>query len=1162
MINLNDFIDELASRGVALSTDGEQLRIRARQGVLTPDLRERISKRKSELLALLRDRDTTAPAVAFPRIVADPAHRHEPFPLTDIQHAYWIGRGDLMELGNIAVHVYVEIEHDGLDVSGLNGALQALIRRHDMLRMVIDANGEQRVLASVPDYRIDVTEFQENEADAVNMHLEEVRELMSHQVLETGKWPLFDIRATRYGGKKARLHISLDILMADLWSLFRLFSEWRQLYDDVGATLPPLDISFRDYVLAEKSLEETPLYQACRSYWVNRIDQLPPAPELPLAKPPGSIKSPRFKRRSYELDKDAWGRIRKIAGGLGMTPSGLLLSAFAEVLAGWCKSPRFTLNLTLFNRLPMHPQVNSLIGDFTSTILLAIDNSASDSFEERARRIQKRLYADMEHRYFNGVRVLRELSQRRSGLPGAAMPVVFSSALGLGLVDDESVVATQLGGQLGNVVYTITQTPQVWIDHQVFENDGALRFNWDVLEELFPADLIDGMFRSYCDLLRSLADGSEVWGSNRVVALPVTQRELRERANDTAVAESHALLHELVNSQALRSPQAEAVVDGRRRMSYGELTTESARLAHRLRALGARPNALVAVVLDKGWEQIVAVLGILNSGAAYLPIDPDWPAARRNQVLAHGEADIVVTRTDLRDRIAWPEGITLVCVDDASPANLSGGPLPALQKPGDLAYVIYTSGSTGAPKGVAIEHQAVVNTVLDINRRFRVSHEDRVLAVSALGFDLSVYDIFGILSAGGKVVLPDSVEGKDAAHWCDLVDRENITLWNSVPALLQMLIDYLEGSGRGVDAAPRLILLSGDWVPLSLPERIRSLWKNPQVISLGGATEASIWSIYYPIDTISSEWHSVPYGKPLANQCFFVLNDRLDSCPDWVPGQLYIGGMGLARGYWRDDENTRQSFIAHPVTNERLYRTGDMGRYLPDGNIEFLGRADYQVKIKGYRIELGEIEATLRANPRVKDAVVSAVGEPHGDKRLVAYVVLNQTYRGFPVGGVGSGAGDDKEIASIRQFLADRLPIYMVPGTFMLLDRIPLTRNGKVDRKTLPEPTSVRGDVAASAMPRNGDEAKMAQLFASTLKLKSVGIHDSFFELGGDSLLATRLVANTGRTFGIELHLRDLFKGPSVAEFAARVAELKRSPVRQTARSGPDAAAQEEEGDL
>ncbi len=1162
MTDLNEFIDELAHQGVALASDGEQLRIRARQGVLTPELRIRISERKTELLALLRDRDSNASAAVFPQIVADAANSFAPFPLTDIQHAYWVGRGDLLELGNIGVHAYIEIENNDLDVHRLSGALSSLIRRHAMMRMVIDTNGEQRVLESVPDYCIDVTQFPEDATDAANTHLEAIRELMSHQILATGTWPLFDIRATRYKGSKVRLHISLDILMADLWSLFRFFSEWRQLYDNARAVLPPLDISFRDYVLAEKSLEDASFYQAARAYWMNRLDQLPPGPDLPLAKQPAAITAPRFVRYSYELNKDSWESVCKIAGGLGITPSGLLLSAFAEVLMTWSKSPRFTLNLTLFNRLPMHPQVNSLIGDFTSTILLAIDISDSISFEERARRIQKRLYADLEHRIYSGVRVLRELSKRRAGLPGAAMPVVFSSALGLGMMEGKGVVMTQLGGQLGEVVYTITQTPQVWIDHQVFGNEGALRFNWDVLEELFPAGMIGDMFQSYCELLRRLATDSVVWGLEHTVPLPVSQRDLRDRANDTVDIESHALLHELVFAQTQCNPQAEAVIDGRRRMTYAELTAESSRLARRLRSLGARPNSLVAVVLDKGWEQIVAVLGVLNSGATYLPIDPKWPTARRAHLLAHGDVRIVVTCADLRKRLAWPEGIALVCIDDVGPDEPGVEPLPSRQQPGDLAYVIYTSGSTGTPKGVAIEHRAAVNTILDINRRFGVSREDRVLAVSALGFDLSVYDIFGILAAGGKIVLPNREDDKDAAHWWDLVQKENVTLWNSVPALCQMLIDYLDAYGRNTDSALRLVLLSGDWIPVSLPERIRSLKRDVRIISLGGATEAAIWSIYYPIDSLNPQWSSIPYGAPLANQRFHVLDERLNSRPDWVSGQLYIGGAGLARGYWGDEEKTRSSFIMHPVTGERLYRTGDMGRYLPDGNIEFLGRADDQVKVNGYRIELGEIEAVLKANPQVKDAVVCALGDAHAKSRLVAYVVSNRTYDGFPGGGVIGDVGEGSKSVLLTQYLSGHLPAYMVPGTFIFLDRIPLTSNGKVDRKALPEPNLPGGDAAADTLPRNQDEEQLEKLFASMLRVKSVGIRDSFFELGGDSLLATRLVASVGRMYNIELHLRDLFNGPTVAEFAARVSELKASAKNCTTKSQPDPVTQEEEGDL
>ena len=1158
MTNLDDFIEELARLGVMLVADGGQLRIRARQGVLTPDLRERISERKSGLLALLHERSKSVSTADLPQIVPDLARRHEPFPLSDIQHAYWVGRGDLMELGNIAVHAYIEIEHDGLDVTRLNDALNALIRRHDMLRMVIDTDGEQRVLASVPDYRIAVAAFGEDQTDTAAIHLDKTRAELSHQILLTGQWPLFDVRATRYGGNRVRLHISLDILMADLWSLFRFFSEWRQLYDSADAVLPPLDITFRDYVLAEKSLEASPFFQTSRAYWQGRLDQLPAAPELPLATPPASIARPRFVRRSHELDRESWNRLKKTASSTDVTPSGLLLSVFAEVLARWSRSPRFTLNLTLFSRLPLHPQVNSLIGDFTSTILLAIDNSGSGGFGDRARRIQERLYADMEHRFYSGVRVLRDLSQRRAGLPGAAMPVVFSSALGLGTLEDESVAATRLGGHLGDVVYTITQTPQVWIDHQVFENDGALCFNWDVLEELFPPGLIDEMFGAYCDLLQRLAADDKAWKTDVMPSVPQSQLTVRKHANATETETSDGLLHELVFAQARRRPRAEAVVDGRRRLTYGELVTESCRLARQLQAFGAKPNGLVAVVLDKGWEQAVAVLGILNSGAAYLPVDPDLPVARRKQLLAHGEVSVVVTRLDIRDRLEWPAGITLVCVDDASLGALSGEPLPARQQPDDLAYVIFTSGSTGVPKGVAIEHRAVVNTLRDINARFGVTQEDRVLAVSALGFDLSVYDIFGVLSAGGTVVLPDASDNKDAAHWWSLVRRENVTLWNSVPVLFQMLIDHLVDTGKDAACSLRLALLSGDWIPPSLPGRARSLWKDLHVVSLGGATEASIWSICYPIHDVQSSWSSIPYGKPLANQRFHVLDESLRPCPDWVTGELYIGGMGLARGYWKDEMKTRSCFITHPVSGERLYRTGDLGRYLPDGNIEFLGRADSQVKINGHRVELGEIESILRTHPLVKDAVVNASGETRGEKRLMAYVVPNRGPGDAHGAGAARVSEADGEMASIRQFLAERLPSYMVPVAYMFIDRIPLTTNGKVDRKALPEPSRADKRPSANAAPRTRDEERMARLFASTLRLDSLGIHDSFFELGGDSLLATRLVANACKTFGAELHLRDLFKGPTVAEFAARMSELKTNAPHRSGAPELDMATQEE----
>ncbi|HVR98014.1 MAG TPA: amino acid adenylation domain-containing protein, partial [Thermoanaerobaculia bacterium] len=417
----------------------------------------------------------------------------------------------------------------------------------------------------------------------------------------------------------------------------------------------------------------------------------------------------------------------------------------------------------------------------------------------------------------------------------------------------------------------------------------------------------------------------------------------------------------------------------------------AARLGHRLRELGARPNRLVAVVMEKGWEQVVAVLGILKSGAAYLPIDATLPRERIWHLLEQGEVEWAVTQPWIDEGLEWPAAVGRLRIEPAEEAG-DVAPLSPVQTADDLAYVIFTSGSTGAPKGVMIDHRGALNTIVDVNRRFGVTPEDRVLGLSALNFDLSVYDVFGLLAAGGALVLPEPLALRDPARWRELILAERVTLWNTVPALMEMLVHHAselaEPAAAGL-APLRLALLSGDWIPLSLPERIRGLASQAEVVSLGGATEASIWSILFPIGAVDPAWPSIPYGRPMVNQTFHVLDERLEPCPVWVPGQLHISGIGLAKGYWRDEEKSRASFFTHPRTGERLYRTGDLGRYLPDGDIELLGREDLQVKVQGHRIELGEIEAALTQCPLVRTAVVAAPGRERGQRRLVAYVVLD-----------------------------------------------------------------------------------------------------------------------------------------------------------------------------
>ncbi|MCC3419236.1 MAG: AMP-binding protein, partial [Microcoleus sp. PH2017_07_MST_O_A] len=493
-------------------------------------------------------------------------------------------------------------------------------------------------------------------------------------------------------------------------------------------------------------------------------------------------------------------------------------------------------------------------------------------------------------------------------------------------------------------------------------------------------------------------------------------------------------IHELFEFQVERSPDAIAVIFEGKQLTYQDLNSQANQLAHYLKTVGVGPEVLVAACVERSLEMVVGLLGILKAGGAYVPLDPHYPANRLAFMLEHSQTPVLLTQQHLVESLPSHQA-RVICLD----GNLETVDRSREENPDsgvtsdNLAYVIYTSGSTGQPKGVAIEHRGAVNTLLDINQRFEVGAGDRVLALSSLSFDLSVYDIFGLLAAGGTVVIPQVSATPDPAHWVDLIVQAQVTIWNSAPALMQMLVDYAAVHSKDLSSSLRLVLLSGDWIPLTLPDQIKNLvsrWVSesldldiepqlsragvqpgqcldsssqldesliPAVIGLGGATEASIWSILYPIETIDPTWKSIPYGGSMTNQHFYVLDEAMEPCQEGVVGELYIGGIGLARCYWRDEEKTSKRFITHPHTGDRLYCTGDLGSYLPDGNIEFIGRIDHQVKIRGFRIELGEIEAVLGQHPDVQVAVVAAQEDVPGQKRsIAAYVVSKVTAERIP----------------------------------------------------------------------------------------------------------------------------------------------------------------------
>ena len=918
------------------------------------------------------------------RLVPDAARRNEPFPLTDVQHAYWIGRDQGLLLGGVGCFSYVELDIPDCDPDRLSTAVNLLVQRHDMLRAVILENGSQRILPEVAPLHIDVEDFSDLSPERRREALSAKRENLSHQTLPVDRAPLFDIRASRLDDRRTRLHIGLDLLIADAWSAVILARELAALHNDPQALPPAPELSFRDYVLAERRLRQKPAYAEDLAYWRERADDLPPGPELPLARTPKSAERPRFTRRTGRLNPKAWERLKRRAAEADLTPSALLLAAFAEVLAFWSKTPRFTITLTLFQRRALHEDVNAIVGDFTSLLLVETERRADQSFSDFAGKLQGRLWRDMEHQSVSGVEVVRRLAETRKGTLLGFAPVVFTSGLPLSRTGDAFRPPEAFPFQ---PVYAVSQTPQTWLDHQVFEFDGRLVFSWDANEALFPDGLLDDMFAAYKRLLRLLAADNAVWPAAAPDLLPKRQRELRRRCNATQQTFPDRSLHRLFFDQAGRRPDRPAIITPERRISHGELKASAERLALLLRRRGAKPGERIAVVMDKGWEQAVAVLGVCLAGAAYLPIDPALPRERMALLFSDSGAALALTQSWRAGRL--PEGVEGLAVDalirdDALPGDALDDRFDRTD-PGDPAYVIYTSGSTGRPKGVVVSHRAAVNTILDINRRFNVTEADRVLCVSNLNFDLSVYDIFGLLAAGGCVVMGREDDTRDPAGRLALMRRAGVTLWNSVPALMQMLLDHLE---ERPEEAPRLrlALLSGDWIPPSTPARLKALQHDVTVAALGGATEAGVWSNFYVTNGPEPGWDTVPYGRPLANQRYCILDAFMRDRPDWVPGRLYIAGTGLAEGYLNDPKKTAAAFVRRPETDERLYNTGDFGRLRPDGRIEFLGREDARVKINGHRIELGDVEAAMRRCDGVGEAAAVVVNHD-GAPRLAGFVV-------------------------------------------------------------------------------------------------------------------------------------------------------------------------------
>ncbi|WP_328634731.1 non-ribosomal peptide synthetase [Streptomyces sp. NBC_00356] len=1029
-----------------------------------------------------------------------------PYPLTDVQRAYLLGRQDGTPLGGTGCHMTFEFDHDRApDQTRLQDAYHQLQQRHVSLRTAFNGLDQGAPLAS-PTGRLVTDDLRGADPATVAGELDRIRERMAHRRLDVAAGRVMDLGLTLLPGGGSRLHADIDLLAADPVAIRVLFEDLVALYD---GELPDVSLDFADH--RRRGSHDNAERDERRTGRAGDDASAPrTAPRLPYATEPEELAGvPRFTRRQVAVPGSMWRRIQDRARACGISARAVPFAAFCATLHRWQADPAagFVLNTPTFDRPGGNPQLEGTVGDFSRLTAARVPGGAPSDLRALAHGSEGVLRAQAP-----AVGDFQQAARGRGQRTGM-LGVVYTEL-------EHSWVSRRFTHRFGSLTWMLSHTPQVWLDclaHPVSDDpaDGYV-LAWDAVEEVFLPGTLDAM-TEYCDdVLRAFADRD--WSSPVPQRLPARQRQTRARVNDTTGPESGLLLHQSFFELAAADATPPALHHENTTLTRGELAERALRLAARLRDLGVRGGEPVGICLTSGEAQVTAALGVMAAGGCYVPIGPEQPAQRRDQVLGVSGARVVIcdpeqatTPGERRPddgplRLSWQAAL------DPGQSPL---PEPVLENRETPAYIIFTSGSTGTPKGVEVSHRSAVNSLEDLNGRWDVGPADCCLSVSALDFDLSVYEIFGPLMAGGRVVMPGPEERRDPEAWLRLIETHAVTVWDSVPVLLDMLITA--GELRGATDSLRLVLTGGDWIGTDLPGRLHRLLPSCHFVACGGATEGAVYSNFHEVTETDHDWPSVPYGTPLRNQHYRAVDVYGRDCPDWVPGELWIGGTGVALGYRADPDRTAERFVERD--GMRWYLTGDLGRYRPDGVLEFLGRADHQIKLNGYRIELGEIEGVLGRHPAVGRAVAVLAGTGAG-RRIVAYLVPQ---------------GDGVDLDDVRDHTRRWLPSYTQPADYLLLPELPLNGNGKVDRKQLISWAAPPREPTPQEPPRPGTEQALAQEWAGVLGPAPASRHDNFYDLGADSLLTMRLALAVNDRFGTEIPLRELQASATLADMARAV---------------------------
>jgi amino acid adenylation domain-containing protein len=1133
MSGVAELLSDLRSREIRLWCEQESLRFEAPPGALTPELRELLRRRKPEILDFLRR--TAKPAAArLPAIgrAAGAAAATVSFQ----QERLWFLAHLLPD--SSAYNIPAAVRLDGeLDRAALAGALRGVARRHSALRSVFPDAGARPGLRLLGEesFRlpvVDLAALRQVDRDRESGRLAAAEAV---RPFDLARGPLCRAALVACGPAAHLLLLTQHHIVSDRWSTAVLLGELGRLYGAAaghgGAALPALPVQYADYAAWQRQCMASGALDGQLAYWRGRLGGELPVLELPMAAPRPAAPLRRGGGRSFALDAGLALAARRLGGRLGATPFMLLLSVFAALLGRYGEQEDLLVGTPTANRGA--PETAGLIGFFANLMALRIDLAGGPSLRQLVERVRRVAVGAYDHQDLPFEKLVEEINPQRDLARNPLFQVAF-------LLETEAAPALRLAGVRATVLPAPPLSPKFDLLLALQQEEDGLRGWIEYSAELFRPDAVIRLTRHFATLLRGALAAPDVAVGELALLGEEERHQVLDGWNDGAAAFSAgACLHDLVAAQAARTPDAAAASCRRQTLSYGELDRAAGRLARRLAARGVGVGEKVGICCVRSLAMVVGLLGILKAGAAYVPLDPAYPAARRRAILDGTGCELVLTSGGAFT--GWPGGPAVLDVAAAAAPGdgLAGPPLPRCP-PEALAYVIFTSGSTGGPKGVVLQHRPVVNLVEWVNRSFGVGPGDRLLFITSLAFDLSVYDVFGTLAAGAEVVIAAEEELAEPAALAALLAGGAITFWDSAPAALQQLVPcFPHAAGDG--AALRLVFLSGDWVPLSLAPAVTERFANARVVALGGATEAAIWSNFFPVRAIDPRWRSVPYGRPIQNARYHVLDERLGLLPIEVPGDLYIGGGCLSAGYDRQPELTAERYLPDPFSREPgavLYRTGDRARHLADGNLEFLGRRDSQVKIRGYRIELGEVEAALRRQPQVLEAVALVREDRPGDRRLVAYVRLAAAATPAPAGGgelapapAGGGELAPALAEEITTALRALLPEYMMPAALVAVAAWPVTANGKLDRRALPGPALAAE--AGAAEPATPLAAALADIWREVLGVGAVGAGDNFFQLGGHSLLAIQAVAAIRDRLAVEVPLQQLFAAPTPAELAA-----------------------------